>query len=134
NFILPFKNNHHELTLGVELELQVLNGESFLLSPSASAIIEKAKQTKFKQEFFQSTLEVITPVCGGIHDIEKELSILVSQAHKTTESLSLKLSSTGTHPFADYRDRLITPSLRYFSLIGRNQWLIRRMAVYGMHI
>lgn len=48
--------------------------------------------------------------------------------------LNLKLGSTGTHPLADYRERLVTPSPRYDQLIDRNQWIIRRMAVYGMHI
>src|SRR5690606_10097209 len=45
-----------------------------------------------------------------------------------------ELAGTGTHPTADYHERLITAGTRYGHLMDRNQWLIRRMAVYGLHV
>jgi carboxylate-amine ligase len=131
---LPFQGSKQELSLGVELELQVLDGKSLLLTPRTSEIIESLDEEKFKQEFFQSTLEVVTGICNDVGEVEKDLSHSLMLVKERTSQLGLKLSSTGTHPLADYRDRLITPSPRYHELIDRNQWLIRRMAVYGMHI
>ncbi|HEU5292053.1 MAG TPA: YbdK family carboxylate-amine ligase [Cyclobacteriaceae bacterium] len=131
---LNFKKNKTSLTIGVEMELQVLDHESLLLTPRANELIEKISSKKLKPEFFQSSLEVVTGVCKDVHDIQADLSKSLQLIKENLRDLGLKISSTGTHPEADYRDRLVTPSPRYNELLDRNQWIIRRMAVYGMHI
>ncbi|SKC88698.1 carboxylate-amine ligase [Ohtaekwangia koreensis] len=131
---LQFNSSEHELSMGVELELQVLDQKNLLLTPRAAEIIESLGGDAFKQEFFQSTIEIITGVCNTVQDVEKDLKRSILKAREASAPLGLTLASTGTHPLADYRDRLVTPSPRYHELIDRNQWLIRRMAVYGMHI
>ena len=131
---LQFNSSERELSMGVELELQVLDQKNLLLTPRAAEIIESIGDDAFKQEFFQSTIEIITGVCNTVQDVEKDLKRSILKAREASAPLGLTLASTGTHPLADYRDRLVTPSPRYHELIDRNQWLIRRMAVYGMHI
>lgn len=131
---LVFKGNKRILTLGVELEFQVIDRESLLLTPRASEIIEQINRPNVKPEFFQSSLEVITGICKTVQDAEKTLKQSLGFVRSCAADLALKISSTGTHPEADYRDRLITPSKRYNDLMDRNQWIIRRMAVYGIHI
>jgi carboxylate-amine ligase len=131
---LPFHSSKQELSMGIELELQVLDQKNLLLTPRAAEIIELIKHDAFKQEFFQSTIEIITGVCSDVQVAEQDLKHSLQKARHATSQLGLTLASTGTHPLADYRDRLVTPSPRYHELIDRNQWLIRRMAVYGMHI
>jgi carboxylate-amine ligase len=122
------------LSLGVELELQVLDGDTLLLTPRANEIIDDALVDSLKKEFFQSTLEVISGICNNVHEVKTDLGISLKNVKRAAASRGLKISSTGTHPEADYRDRMITRSSRYDELTDRNQWLIRRMAVYGMHI
>jgi carboxylate-amine ligase len=131
---LEFKSSTQELSIGVELELQVLDGTSLLLTPHAADIISLCKDARFEREFFQSTIEVITDICSNVHEIEFNLESSLDKVTNGARQLGLKLGSTGTHPLADYRERLITPSVRYNDLIDRNQLIIRRMAVYGMHI
>lgn len=131
---LTFKENSEALTLGVELEFQVLDQATHQLTPRASEIIEKFENDKLNHEMFQSTLEVITGVCRSVHDVDRDLKTSIDQVRTVLPELGLKLAATGTHPMADYRERLITDTKRYHELIDRNQWLIRRMAVYGMHI
>jgi carboxylate-amine ligase len=43
-------------------------------------------------------------------------------------------AGTGTHPVANYDHHTLTESPRYAALLERNQWLIKRMAVYGLHV
>lgn len=131
---LLFNPSKTALSLGVELELQVLDGATLQLTPRAEEIINLLNQQKLKREFFQSTIEVITGVCKDVPEVERDLRTSLNEVKVEASTLGLKLSSTGTHPEADYRDRIITPSPRYYELADRNQWLIRRMAVYGMHI
>ena len=131
---LEFNGGDKELTLGVELELQVLDADSLLLTPRAAEIIELCKAENVVPEFFQSTVEIVSRICRNAQEIEEDLKSSIAKVHLNSNTLNLKLASTGTHPLADYRERLVTPSQRYHDLIDRNQWLIRRMAVYGMHI
>lgn len=131
---LVFKSNERILTLGVELEFQVIDTQSLQLIPRASEIIERTNDSQIKPEFFQSSLEVITGICDSVHKANEELYTLLNTVKNKAYTLDLKISSTGTHPEGDYRDRLVTPSPRYNELMDRNQWIIRRMAVYGMHI
>lgn len=131
---LEFKSSSAELTLGVELELQVLDSDSLLLSPSAAEIIELCDDKRIVAEFFQNTVEIVSGIGHNAHDIQNDLQPSVYKAIAKASQLNLRIGSSGTHPLANYRDGLITPSARYHELIDRNQWLIRRMAVYGMHI
>lgn len=134
NELLEFNASKTPLSLGVELELQVLDGETLLLTPRAQEIIQLLNKKKLTKEFFQSTIEVVTGICQSVHEVKDDLQESIQDVHRAAGQLGLKISSTGTHPEADYRDRMITPSVRYHELADRNQWLIRRMAVYGMHI
>lgn len=131
---IEFKNNEQGLTLGAELEFQVLDQSTGQLTPRASEIMEHLKSKKLIHEFFQSTLEVITGVCHCVNEIDKDFSDSIEQVKKTSQILGLQLASTGTHPLADYRDRIVTDKARYKDLVDRNQWLVLRRAVYGMHI
>lgn len=131
---LVFKGHEQILTLGVELEFQVIDRQSLQLTPRASEIIDQINRPSIKPEFFQSSLEVITGICTTVHVAEKEFRQALALVRSSADDLGLKISSTGTHPEADYRDRVVTPAKRYNELMDRNQWIIRRMAVYGMHI
>lgn len=131
---LEYKRNDSSLTLGVELEFQVLDERTLQLTPRTSDILDRINEPNIFPEFFQSTIEVISGVCTNVHEVDLDLKKSVEHVKETAAGLGLCLASTGTHPQADYRDRLVTESSRYHELIDRNQWLIRRMAVYGMHV
>src|SRR5688572_20233431 len=120
---LVFTTSAHELSLGVELELQVLDGDSLMLTPRAAEIIELCDDNNIVHEFFQSTIEIVSGIGKNAHEIQDDLRPSVFKAYLKANQLSLKLSSTGTHPLADYRDRLVTPSKRYHALTDRNQRL-----------
>jgi carboxylate-amine ligase len=131
---LEFNASKTPLSLGVELELQVLDEETLLLTPRAQDILHFLDNKKFAKEFFQSTIEIVTGICNSVTEVRTDLQESLQAVLKAAKKLGLRIASTGTHAEADYRDRMITPSPRYHELADRNQWLIRRMAVYGMHI
>lgn len=132
--MIEFKNNSKRLTFGVEVELQVLDRDTLDLVPRAGDLISKTSINHLAKELFQSTIELITPVLTTVDEaddfFEQKFSVLQEEGF----NLGLCFSSTGTHPFANYTERLITPSPRYQFIVSKNRWLIRRMAVYGMHI
>src|SRR5688572_2801256 len=105
------------------MELQVLDIQNLLLTPRSQEIIDSLANKKVKHEFFQSTVEAITGVCKDVHEVNDDLSETLSRLKNSANKLNLKFSSTGTHPEADYRDRVVTPSKRYHELLDRNQWI-----------
>ncbi|MEO5979490.1 MAG: YbdK family carboxylate-amine ligase [Chryseolinea sp.] len=131
---LEFKSSGNELSLGVEIELQVLDATSLSLTPRAQSILDECQWEKLDHEFFQSTLEIKTGICSDIKSVENDLKETLDRVWPTVRKLNLTLGSSGTHPVADYRELLITSSPRYNQLVETNHWIIRRMAVYGMHV
>src|SRR6185369_9599278 len=122
------------LTLGVEIELQLIDQKTLNLTSEAETLLKTASFKKLKPEFYQSTVEINTAKCNDVHDVEKDLSESFDTLTAAGDKLGIKFSTTGCHPFSRYADCVITPSSRYNELIDRNQWLTRRMTVYGMHV
>jgi carboxylate-amine ligase len=131
---LNFKHNEKSLTLGVEMEIQLLDHETLLLTPRAEEILMLIKSNKLVKEMFRSTLEVITDICSDAHEVGRDLKEVMRVVRKAGEKTGMRFAGTGTNPMADYNDRILSRSVRYHQLLERNQWLIKRMAVYGLHI
>jgi glutamate---cysteine ligase / carboxylate-amine ligase len=123
------------LTLGVEIELQLIDKENYNLSPRAEEILTAcAHIKKVKPEFYLSTVEINTDKCSTVQQVEKDFTETFSAITEAADTLDIALSTTGVHPFAKYSDCVISETERYQELIDRNQWLTRRMTVYGLHI
>ena len=123
------------LTLGVEIELQLINPESGnLYSCAESLLAASAALPKVKPEFYLSTIEINTEKCYNVQQVETDLKSTVSGLLPVAKEMGIEFSTTGCHPFAKYSDCIISPTERYQELIDRNQWLTRRMTVYGLHV
>ena len=141
---LPFLQKKNEiefrsngaLTLGIEVELQLIDPISLNLASRAEELLKAAAPIteKIKQEFYLSMVEINTGKCVNVHEVEVDLSKSFKTITDISNSLNLNLATTGSHPFSRYSDCVITPSIRYNELIDRNQWLSRRMTVYGLHV
>ena len=131
---ITFKSNG-VLTLGAEVELQLIDQDNLNLTPRANDLLDAGKFIKnLKQEFYLSTVEVCTDKHDNAHQIKKDLKSSFDELMPLGNDLGLSFSTTGCHPFSRYSDCVITPSKRYDELINRNQWLTRRMTVYGLHV
>lgn len=128
--------SHGELTLGAEIELQLIDPEHSNLVPKADILLKEAKTSlkKLKPEFYLSTLEINTNKCVDVQEIDNDLSESFSSLIEMGKKDNIVFATTGCHPFSRYADCVITPSPRYNELIDRNQWLTRRMTVYGLHV
>lgn len=134
-FAFNFNTNGH-LTLGVEIELQLLDAESLNLTPASPLILELAgKHTdRVKAEIFQSMLEINTSIQANAHEVRQDLEKTLDVVEKICKKLNIRLASAGTHPFAHYSDRLLYPAERYHELIDRNKWIARRLMIFGIHV
>lgn len=123
------------LTLGVEIELQLIDKTTLNLLPRAEELLKATTHLpRVKPEFYLSTIEINTNKCNTVQEVESDFRETITGITPVVDKLNIALSTTGAHPFAKYSDCIISQSERYQELIDRNQWLTRRMTVYGLHV
>lgn len=122
-------------TIGVEVELQILDPETLNLVSGAQQILaEYDGDPHVKPELIQSTIEVNTDVCANIAAVRTDLSERLSHLQGVCERLGYRLASAGTHPFAEWSEQEISPAERYHRLVDRCQWPARRLMIFGLHV
>lgn len=86
------------LTLGVEVEFQLIDLETGNLSHCANVILDKAKslgKNKIKPEFYLSTLEINTDKCNNVHDVKNDLTQSFCELQQIAKEMNVGLSTTG---------------------------------------
>lgn len=133
--IIPFAKSEL-LSLGVEVELQIIDPETRNLLPISSNILDEWSLTDphLKPEIFQSMLEIDTPICQSVHDVERELLLTSKELLRICKKHGARLSTSGTHPFAHWHERVFYPAERYQYLLKKNQHITRRLMIYGLHV
>lgn len=128
-------------TLGVELELQVVDAETGDLVSLANEILAdvgagrpEGEHPKAKHELFQSIIEVITGVCDTPAEAHADLTATIAEVAAAAARRGARLASAGTHPFALSRDQVVSPQPRYHQLMERMQWPARRLLIFGTHV
>ena len=122
-------------TLGVEVELQIVERETNALVPAAEKLLAAwTGGPVVKAEMFQSMLEINTGVCTTTAGAERELRATAKSLLALARADGLRFISAGTHPIERYDDRLLFPAKRYHELLARNQWIARRLLIFGLHV
>ena len=124
-------------TVGVEIELGILDGETLELSSSYGDLISHLKSGAgeyFKPELMQCVLEVNTGVCDTIHNAEDDLRTKLATLEAAADSAGLKLWWGATHPFSRWKNQQVTPDPRYHQLVELLQELARRLITFGLHV
>lgn len=125
-----------ELSLGGELELQLLDPVTLDLKPRCLEILADTENvTKgIKGEIFQSMIEIESGISADARAVEadwlRELEILAPLGRKH----EVLIGAAGAHPFAKIADRKLSPGKRYAELVEKNQWIARRLAIFGLHV
>ena len=132
---IPFHSSP-EPTLGVEIELQILDPQTHNLKQGSVALLDRLGRDhpKIKQELTQSTVEVITGICDDVGGAVTDLTGSIKEMVALGDELGMAFASAGTHPFGQWRDQKIFPNERYQSLVDRIQWPARRLLIYGLHV
>jgi glutamate---cysteine ligase / carboxylate-amine ligase len=124
-------------SLGVEIELQIIDPVTWDLTPRAQevlALCEERGLVHVKAEVHQSMLEVDTRVSADVKECRECLQATLSGLIAVVEELGLCISVSGTHPFQQWAERQIYPSARYLGLQDKYRWLAKRMNIYGLHV
>jgi glutamate---cysteine ligase / carboxylate-amine ligase len=131
---LTFPSNA-EPTLGVELEIWLVDEQTKQLAPRAADVIAAlGEPDTYKAELFQSIVEVTTGVCKNVGEVRRDLSARLGKLRGALAPLGLTAMCTGTHPFANYQDVPVSDGERYQRLVNAMQWPARRLLICGTHV
>lgn len=134
---LDFKSND-TISIGVEIELQLIDHDTRNLKTMAIDAIKLSKIQEnaqhIKSELFQSMIEIDTHICKDAIEAGVSLRNSLGTLNRVADQLGVKVLMSGTHPFARYAERLLTPDSRYYKLMDRNQWIARRLQIFGLHV
>jgi carboxylate-amine ligase len=125
-------------TLGVEEEYMLLDAESFDLVQHIDTVLAMVEGSELEEvvrpELMQSVLEISTPVCNTIADVDHQLRKLRSAVTDIARETGLRVGSAGTHPFSLFERQRITARDRYHALVDQLQYVARRELIFGMHV
>lgn len=135
---LPKFKENTTLTLGVELELQLVDLQYFNLAMEAKDFLRRVSEIphtgKLIPEITQSMIELNSTIHPSynslIEELRKQRSILSEQALQT----HIGICGGGTHPFQQWKEQRIYPSERFASVSEQYGYLAKQFTVFGQHI
>ncbi len=124
-------------TLGVEIELQTISTSNLALIPLGPKLIKSAPaflRPFIKPEAYQSMLEIVTPVCRNLSEVE----VFLRKGLKSLEELALKrgafLLPISLHPFSQAKKQKVWKKKRYLKIFEELQLVGRRFIAQGLHV
>lgn len=126
------------LTLGVELELQIVNTHDFDLSHGARDLLRLVGRRKVpgdvKPEMTDSMIELSTGVCADYAEVLAHLRETRDALVECAGKLNVGLSGGGTHPFQDWSRRRIFDTPRFHMLSELYGYLSKQFTIFGQHV
>jgi carboxylate-amine ligase len=133
---IEFTSNK-EPTLGVELELALVDAETMALSNSFQQVLQHIPDeftASIKPELMQSYVEINTGICRTVDETEEDLRGKLRVLESVTDRMGLRLYWSGTHPFSSWCDQRVTPNERYEQLVELLQDMARQLVCFGLHV
>ncbi len=126
------------LTLGVELELQLVKSHDLDLARDAGDLLARLEKVKLagavKPELTESMIELNSSVHTRHAALAAELDATRDAVVREAGMLNLQMCGGGTHPFHSWTERRIFPTERFRHILERYGYLAKQFTVFGQHI
>ena len=126
------------LSLGVELELQLVNTHDYDLAPYAEDMLRMMAKTPLPgavvPEMTSSMIEISTGVCQSSSEVLGQLSQIRDALVKSADKLNIAVVGGGTHPFQQWHERRIYDKPRFRELHELYGYLSKQFTVFGQHV
>ena len=133
----PFTSSQ-PLTLGVELELQLVSQHDFDLAPQAEDLLRVLKGHSgawdVKPEITRSMIEIGTSIQTQHRPLLAELHDLRDQLSRGARKLNIGIAGGGTHPYQHWSHQQIFPTERFHYISDLYGYLAKQFTVFGQHV
>jgi carboxylate-amine ligase len=125
-------------TMGIELELMVLDRLTYDLFPAAPDILrlldKHDKPWVHTPEITTSMLEVATAILTSFDEAAEQLEHIRTTVQRAAFDVGASISGGGAHPFQKWNEQRIYPKERYFASERKFGYLAKLFTVFGMHV
>jgi carboxylate-amine ligase len=133
----PFQKSE-ALSLGVELELQLVNTHDYDLAPYAEDMLRLMEKIPLPgsvvPEMTSSMIEVSTGVCQSSSEVLGQLTQIRDALVKCADKLNIAVVGGGTHPFQQWHERRIYDKPRFRELSELYGYLSKQFTIFGQHV
>ncbi len=128
-----------DLTLGVEEELFLVDGEAFDLVPDPDPRLLEAYAGlrdigQVVPELLRSQIELNSPVCRSVSEVRDAVLTIRQTVLDLADRFGVGLMASSTHPFASWESQVVTPRDRYREFTIKYQSVLRQLLASGMHV
>jgi carboxylate-amine ligase len=130
-------NSSPEPTIGVELELQLLDAGTLWfknIAPEVLSSKDPAYTGRIKEEFIRSMIEVNTRICADVKEVDADLRSTLSYLEGLLKNFGAVFYSASLHPFEGGSAENVTGSPRYVRVMDDLQLVGRRFISQGLHV
>jgi glutamate---cysteine ligase / carboxylate-amine ligase len=127
----------HRFTIGVEEEFQIVDPDTWELRSHVSELLAAGSRVlgeQMKREMHQSIVEVGTTICEDVPHLHHEMLKIRSELCAAADRAGLAVAASGTHPFSNWIDQVISPGERYEHIVEELQQLARSLLIFGLHV
>lgn len=127
-------------TVGIEWEIALIDKNSGELKNVADKVLGELFGPDFSAhpfitgELLMNTVELVTDVHSTVGGAVKDLRGQLAEVRHVTDPLGIDLICSGSHPFAQWQEQVVSNKARYHKLIERTQWWGRNMMIWGIHV
>ena len=133
----PFQKSA-ALSLGVELEMQLVNTHDYDLAPYAEDMLRLMSKIPLPgavvPEMTSSMIEVSTGVCQSSSEVLGQLTQIRDALVKSADKLNIAVVGGGTHPFQQWHERRIYDKPRFRELSELYGYLSKQFTIFGQHV
>jgi glutamate---cysteine ligase / carboxylate-amine ligase len=133
----PFKTSN-SLSMGVELELQLVSLSNFDLTPASPDMLDLLQRKPFPgmvvPEITKSMIEVATGVHAEYATLLAQLDEIKKALVHTGEQLNIGVCGGGTHPFQVWSEQRIFSKPRFQEVSALYGYLAQQFTIFGQHI
>ena len=135
---LPDFSQSAPLTLGIELELQIIGSQDYNLIGSAPDLLREMTGRQHpgdvKPEITDSMIELSTDICQDYQDALTQLRVIRNELVHQADRLGILLSGGGTHPFQHWGQQAIFDAPRFHHLSQLYGYLAKQFTIFGQHV
>ena len=126
------------LSLGVELELQLVNTHDFDLAPYSDEMLRLRAKIPLPgavvPEMTSSMIEISTGVCHSCTEVLGQLSQMRDALVRCADKLNIACVGGGTHPFQQWHEQRIYDRPRFRQLSELYGYLTKQFTIFGQHV
>ncbi len=126
------------LSLGVELELQLVNTHDYDLAPYAEDMLRLMAKIPLPgtavPEMTSSMIEISTGICQSPSEVLGQLTQIRDALVKSADKLNIAVVGGGTHPFQKWHEQRIYDKPRFRELSDLYGYLTKQFTIFGQHV